>query len=851
MLAVDMESDSPAFDEDNRITDSEEILKMCGSLVRLDTTAEGQSTIGDNAALQTLTAAHTSVIDFLTTQPIKVGSREAFCFTKGKANLRMAEICLIYLRYFSENNIIWTKENTARYPFAQQCALYWDVFYREVLASSEQVDMGRLNGLVMNLFSYPTATLNWLQLYNPDKTMLSYLKSTYPNKARNDLEFDAEIPQVKPAIYYAARLGLPEIVRSLIQEGHSVNNIVGPPFGTPLVAASADGWIDIVSLLLDSGADPNLSGYFYYGTPIAAAVSCGQDEIAEMLLGRDGVDVNAKRHPPMKVTSKMLKEYQDLLTLIEEAMALRKDENFQGCIKISPEAVKFVETANFGDWGDEYPKDQSGSKEIKSVALEKQPSHPTSSTDIGCRGNPDCATFDDLDETHYSSDSLVHISDTLDRIIRSNESLVYIAARHDCLDILEILLEAGADPNIRGGIYGTALQAACFLQDGDAVVEILLENGARTDVRGFSGYPLHVACAFGSLRMVEMLIKAGADVNQLGKLSILSPLARSALSLRSDARWSSPLFQACKSKQKRKDVVKLLLKSGAKMDLHTDGEDAPLAAAIKAGNLEIVINLLNAGSDVNMNFGSFGSPLVAACKEGSLEMAKLLIEAGADLNTTNLVGQSALLITVLRRESQLELFEYLIRQGADPFQEDKRGCNGLLYAARAKKSDFIKSILDYGINVNTTDHNGWSSLHWAVASTEYSTEIVNLLLQSGCDKSLKDKQGRTALDLVTRFGRIEETAILGDSGQAHTTISDHERSQVQSGDDRICDGCEVVSRSQLILLLELTDFKGIIYCKPESWYHCDRCLDFDFCFRCILDKDVIHFEGHRFTERPG
>lgn len=95
MLAVDMESDPPAFDEDNRIADSEEILKMCGSLVRLDTTAEGQSTIGDNAAFQTLTAAHTSVIDFLTTQPINVGSKEAFYFTKGKANLRMAETCLI------------------------------------------------------------------------------------------------------------------------------------------------------------------------------------------------------------------------------------------------------------------------------------------------------------------------------------------------------------------------------------------------------------------------------------------------------------------------------------------------------------------------------------------------------------------------------------------------------------------------------------------------------------------------------------------------------------------------------------------------------------------------------------
>lgn len=853
MLAVDMESDSPAFDEDNRIADSEEILRMCGSLVRLDTIAEGQSAIGDNAEVRTLTAAHTSVIDFLTTQPIKIGSREAFYFTKGKANLRMAEICLIYLRYFSENNIIWNKENTARYPFAQQCATYWDVFYREVLASSEKVDMGRLNGLVIDLFSYPTATLNWLQLFNPDKAMLSYLKSIYPNKARNDLEFDAEIPQVKPALYYAACLGLPDIVKIFIQEGHAVNDIVGPPFGTPLVAALAHGWIDVVSLLLDSGADPNLSGYFHCGTPVAAAISYGRKEIVKLLLGRDDVEINAKRHPPMKVTNEMMEraeEYRYLLTLVEDGVAIQKDKKLQGLAKIDPEVMKVVETAKFGDWGDEYAKDQSGSKEIRGAAPENQSNHLTSSKNMNPRGYPDCATWDH-DETHYSPDSLVRSNSASNRILRSTEGMVYIAASFSHFDILKILLEAGADPNIRGGDYGTALQAACCLPHGDPAVEILLENGARTDVRSFSGYPLHAACAFGRLGMVEKLIEAGADVNRLGKLSILSPFGRSTLSLSPDERWSTPLFEACRSKRKRKDVVKLLLKSGAKMDLHTDGKDTPLAAAIKARNLHIVKLLLDAGSDVNMSVGSLGSPLIAACREGSLKMAKLLVDAGTDLNTTDLVGHSALLITVLERRSNLRLFEYLIRHGADPFQGDKRGCNGLLYAARAKKSDFIKNILDHGINVNTTDHNGWSSLHWAVASTEDSTEVVKLLLQSGCNKSLRDKQGRTALNLTTRFGRIEETAILGGSAQAHTTFSDQERSLVQSADNRICDGCEVVSRSQLILLLELTDFKEFIYCKPESWYYCDDCPDFDFCFRCILDKDVIHIEGHRFSERLG
>lgn len=84
----------------------------------------------------------------------------------------------------------------------------------------------------------------------------------------------------------------------------------------------------------------------------------------------------------------------------------------------------------------------------------------------------------------------------------------------------------------------------------------------------------------------------------------------------------------------------------------------------------------------------------------------MLVEAGADLHVTKLVGHSALLTTILSQASQLEVFDYLIVLGVDPLQRDRRGCNGLHYAARANKSDFIERILRYGINVNGADLHG-------------------------------------------------------------------------------------------------------------------------------------------------
>ena len=55
------------------------------------------------------------------------------------------------------------------------------------------------------------------------------------------------------------------------------------------------------------------------------------------------------------------------------------------------------------------------------------------------------------------------------------------ASHHGHTEVVQLLLEHGADINAQGGCYGSALQAAS--RDGlEAVIRLLLENGARGDV---------------------------------------------------------------------------------------------------------------------------------------------------------------------------------------------------------------------------------------------------------------------------------------------------------------------------------------------------------------------------------
>lgn len=573
MLAVDMESDSPAFDEENRIVDSEEVVKMCGCLVRLDRDALDRNYMGHAAQVQTLAAAHSSVIDFLKTQSIKIGSENVVKFSKSKANLRMAETCLIYLRYFPANSITLTQGNITSYPFARLCALMWDNFYREVLSTTEPVDMARLNDLVMELLSSPTATLNWVKLSNPENIS-------------EGVNFGVNVYQLKPAIYYAALLGLPDIVRKLIQEGTPVDSVVGPRFGTQPDLYTAE-----------------------WSSPLQVATGKGNVEIAKILL-------DAGSH-----------------------VDLKHDKGF---------------------------------------------------------------------------------------------TALYLACRNRDKKMVELLLAHGANPNIQHcGTWDHALQLACA--NGD------------------------------------------------------------------------------------EEIVGLLLENGAKIDLHGD---------------------------------FFDNAFQVACVEGGkLETAKILIEAGANFRMTNTIGHSALLATILNRRSQLELFDYLIDLDVDPLQGDRRGCNGLHYAARAKKCEVIKRLLEFGLDVNGTDSNGWSPLHWAVASTEDSADVVRLLLQSGCDKSMRDKQDKTARDLAMLFNRTEEATMLDGTAQAYAKASPGGACAVQFL-IYICDGCSVVSKAQSVPLIKLIGYKDRRHCKPASWYRCADCINFDFCFRCILDKDVTHLKDHRFSNEP-
>lgn len=439
ILAVELDTKHPSFDEDNRMPHPEDVLPICRSLVRINQNPEGRDSLGEVAKVSTLTAAHSSVVDFLKTQLVKNGTEIEASFTRAAMNLEMAETCLVYLLHFLERNAVLNDDSVLRYPLARLSAERWDDFYREILNTGEErVDMTRLIELAMTLFSSPDSMLKWVQLCDPDEDT-------------GRVNFAITISGIGSALYYAALLGLPKIIRRLARSGQDVNErrdpasmaTKGEACGTPLVAACVYGRETAVSVLLEEGADPDLAGAPRWGYPLAAAVEQDRADIVRLLLNTGKVDVHRRR----------------------------------------------------------YSSSQHGLGENNSKLLWND-------------GTSDIAEPGQISDTRTDVESKAN-DDIGDSV--SVESLVYIAAAFGSSEVLDLLLEAGADCDMGDGEECSALQAACIRGEAE-MVQSLLKHGADPKICGTSILTaLQAACKSNSLPIVRLLIEAEFDVYSFGE----------------------------------------------------------------------------------------------------------------------------------------------------------------------------------------------------------------------------------------------------------------------------------------------------------------------------------------------
>jgi ankyrin repeat protein len=155
---------------------------------------------------------------------------------------------------------------------------------------------------------------------------------------------------------------------------------------------------------------------------------------------------------------------------------------------------------------------------------------------------------------------------------------LYEAANRGYVDIVKMLLEAGAKPDIKNRNGETPLQAAVVQKQADCV-KALAEAGANPNLfyKNDGDTPLLRASAVDSPETVLVLIDVKADVNRAGQNN------------------STPLL--AEAQRGHPETVRALLKAGAKVNVRAAGGASPLMMAAFSGNAETVQILMKAGAD--------------------------------------------------------------------------------------------------------------------------------------------------------------------------------------------------------------------------------------------------------------
>ena len=158
------------------------------------------------------------------------------------------------------------------------------------------------------------------------------------------------------------------------------------------------------------------------------------------------------------------------------------------------------------------------------------------------------------------------------------------------------------------------------------------------------------------------------------------------------------------------------------------------------------------------------SPLHVAVAFKRVDLLSRILRLGADANQTTDGGTSALLLSLLNpgdgsTTTDESCAEYLLDSGCDPTLRHESGVIALHVAALNGCVSIIKRLLDMRpMDVDTVDAEGNTPLICAAQMGQ--ADAAKLLLDRGADRSLCDKDGKTAKDHALEGSHTEVAALL-------------------------------------------------------------------------------------------
>lgn len=517
-----------------------------------------------------------------------------------------------------------------------------------------------------------------------------------------------------------------ESVRILLLFGADPNATDKHGF-TPLFSATELGFVDGAKMLIKYGADPNLSAGPESDTPLALSVLESKMELVQLFLTYGG-DPNRVMANGNTVLIRAI-DRKTPKRLIELVLNYGSDPNGKNGEGTSP-MFQCVSMQRF---------------DVAQLLLDRgaDPNLP------GPKHLLWPATY---------QPPLLKLLLARGADFRRAPGVMELATSINNIESVRVLLNHGVDPNAKkDGVY-TPLCSAIRDDRGD-IVTLLLDNGADPNLPA-SEYPCFKCVTHHRSQYLPQVVAAGGDPHEPrgivekavkhNNTDALIYLLDYGVDVNAKSpEGYTPLTTAIR--EDRADMVDLLLARGA--DPAIRGQDWPLCMAVKrpnilkkllpavsnpknfkgvvemavcANQLESIRLLLSAGFSVEDKNGGVFSPLTSAIREGHKHIVRYLIdEAGADVNAP---GEHLPIIKAIRRmrNNDTEILELLLARGAD-INLMYRGWNAVLQAVENGDAHVLRVLVEKG---------------------------------NGVDLQQTDENGRTVMDIVNGHGWDEAVAII-------------------------------------------------------------------------------------------
>ncbi|PAA61004.1 hypothetical protein BOX15_Mlig022265g5 [Macrostomum lignano] len=192
---------------------------------------------------------------------------------------------------------------------------------------------------------------------------------------------------------------------------------------------------------------------------------------------------------------------------------------------------------------------------------------------------------------------------------KNGETAVWFASRNVCLDCLRVLIEkkANLDAQLRNGnVTGLWIAAA---NGHIEVIQTLLDGGADPEIPDSRGVTaLWTATSYGFYEIVKLLIDSRCNYNA------------------TRSNGESCLWVACQSNFRQ--IVELLIGLGADSELARDDGHTPLMAAAEGGFVDIVKILIDYQANIEARCTDGQTALSLAACNGHDSVVKLLLSSG-------------------------------------------------------------------------------------------------------------------------------------------------------------------------------------------------------------------------------